>query len=125
MLVTESYRTTHRICNSFYFSHQKQFHNIITLLRLYFQSLSLCVCVFKLNYCSTLKLNFTHQVQRKIYFINCIFIKSIEHKNNLHQQASRSNIKIIAFRRIPLRSAKAYNNRYLALQNAMYSNSII
>jgi hypothetical protein len=39
-------------------------------------------------------------------------------------QTSKININISAFRRIPVRSAKAYINQSLALPNAMHSHRV-
>jgi len=39
-------------------------------------------------------------------------------------QASKKNLKISSFRRIPMRSSTAYINQFLALPKAMYNYSV-
>jgi len=67
----------------------------------------------------------TRNVQTNIFLTKYVSFKPIHHSETIYStQDSKINIKTYAFRYIPVSSAKAYVNQFLALPNAVYSRSV-
>ena len=67
----------------------------------------------------------TRNVQTHIFLTIYVSFKRIHHTETIYStQDSKINLQMSAFPYIPVRSAKAYVNQFLALPNAIFSHNV-